>query len=107
MYKNYRLSRRLLLSISLIIGIGFLGIAFIFIIEPPSAIVNFSWLLVRLRETYTVLTNHGLLRTLFPLGIFIAAVIGAPHIFGGLLLVARMKFGIFLSMLASVILIVL
>ena len=107
MNKNYRLSRHLLLYISLIIGLAFLGIAFIFIIEAPAANSSFNDLLIRLRESYEDLTNHGLLRTVFPLGIFIALAIGAPHIFGGLLLVARMKFGIFLLMIASIILIVL
>lgn len=107
MYKNYRFSRRLLLTLSLIVGLSFLGFAFIFIIEPPSAVINFTWLLNRLREVFVKLTDYGLFRSLFFVGVLISILIGAPHVFGGLLLVARMKSGIFLSMIASVILIVL
>ena len=106
MYKNYRFSRRLLLTLALIIGMGYLGLAFIFIIEPPSAYINFNWLLNGLREKLIDFTNHGLFRTLFFTGIMTTVLLGAPHVFSGLLLVARMKIGIFLAMIASIILII-
>ena len=105
MYKNYRFTRRFLLSMALIIGMLFLALAFIFIIEPPSSVLNFSWLLERLRETYVNFTKYGLFRSLFFTGVITSVFLGAPHIFSGLLLVARMKAGIFLAMVASVLLI--
>ena len=106
MYKNYRFSRRLLLTMALILGSLFLAMSFIFIIEPPRSTGSFSFLLNRLRETYVNITDLGLLRTLFPIGVMMALFLGAPHIFSGLLLVARMKAGIFLAMSASILLII-
>lgn len=106
MYTNYRFTRRFLLSMALVIGVLFLALAFIFIIEPPSTILNFNWLLERLRETYDDFTKYGLFRSLFFTGVITSVFLGAPHIFSGLLLVARMKAGIFLAMVASVLLII-
>lgn len=106
MYKNYRFSRRLLITISLVIGMFFLGISFIFIIEPPKAVFDFSWILDSLRNSFEILVDAGLLRSLFFTGIIILILLGAPHIFAGLLLVARMKVAIFLAMIASMFLII-
>lgn len=105
MLKNYRLSRRILLNLSLVIGVCFLALSFIFILEPPESIIDFSWLLDKLRETFEKFNAYGLFRTLFFTGIVIVVTVGAPHIFGGLLLVARIKNGIFITMIGSIFLI--
>jgi len=98
MVNNYRLLRRILLAVSLIIGVIFLSLSFIFIIEPSGQIIGFGGVLSSLKE---ISNNSVLFSSLFLVGIMVLFFLGAPHVFGGLLLVARMKIGIYMSTYAS------
>ena len=100
MNKNYQHFRWLLLPITFSIGIIFLSLAFIFIIEPTGTIINFNWLLTRLQVSSG---HNNLFRSLFFTGIMIMTLIGMPQIFSGLLLVARMKIGLYTSVVSSII----
>ena len=100
MNRNYIFCRHICTHLTLLAGIFFLIISFIFIIEPSGQIIEFSNLLGLLQQTFNY---FGWFRSLFFPGIVCLTLIGAPHMIAGLLFLARIPGAIKVSRVASII----
>ena len=98
MGRYYRLIRRLLIWISLIIGCLFMAISFVFLMEPYGQVLGFDALLLRLQEVFN---NHYLFHKLYFVTAIIMFLVAIPQTLTGLLMIARIRGGMIVSIVSN------
>lgn len=100
MGKHYRLIRRSLIWISLIVGCTFMAISFVFLMEPYGQVLGFDAILDRLQKVFN---NHFLFHKLYFVTSLLMLFIAIPQTLCGLLLIARIRGGIIVAIVSNII----
>lgn len=98
MFENYWISRRIMMNMCMVIGAFVMAIAFIFIVFPQGNVLGFDLLLRKLQNRfYDIPIFYNLLTT----GYLLLAFVGAPLVVAAIFVIARMRHGLFLAIIAS------